>query len=252
MTTKKPYNYHPYHRKGTYSAMIDIETMATTNDAQIISIGCLIFNTNKKHVRDFFVDKLKINVSTEGQEELGLVKSKSTMEFWNKQENKGALESLQTNCVKLDDALEALSLFLKKYTVYKTWANSPIFDIGILNNAYRVCGIEKMIPWDFRHLMDVRTVLNLSLRDTDELEELEKLEAVEKEKKLCEEKRKFCGNMKPLSKGDVLQIISKMEKGRFGKEIHEFDEDVVGVHDPVFDCYLQVCMIQNYLVSDSF
>ena len=41
---------------------------------------------------------------------------------------------------------------------YEIWGNSPRFDLGILQDAYRALNMK--IPWDFRKERDVRTLVS--------------------------------------------------------------------------------------------
>jgi len=213
-------NFHPKDKGKdkitpiTHNAMIDIETLSTKPNASIFSIACVIFNTDEKKIDKFFIDKIRINVSLFEQSQLGLDIDQDTCNFWLCSDEKLEIFDLLTkDAVPLKDALEVLSSFIKNHNVSRVWANSPTFDAIILENAYRACGIGEKIPWKFWQLMDVRTVSNLSLR-----------------------------KMKGYQYKD--------EKTRFNQEILEFDKTTLSNHDPLYDCYLQILIIQNQLLID--
>ncbi len=211
-----------FHKPGENktNAMIDIETLSVKTNAVIFSIACVIFNPHKKHIEDFVIDKIRINISRDGQEELGLETDENAIALWNKDELKEIFKILNTNQVNIKEGLINLTKFISKYNVYKIWANSPNFDMVILETAFDKCGLKK--PWNFWQFMDVRTVMNLDFH-------------------------LLKGN--PITrkgKDEWVKYYSEKKK-KLKNKITSFDKEVMSEHDPLYDCYSQICNIQKCL-----
>ena len=128
--------------------MIDIETMATTSDAAIVSIGTLAFEyaqTDFKNNRSFYIEldwrSQKRRISPD------------TVEWWRGQ-SKEARNGLRGTC-NLKEGLKKLAN-AHDWEHTEVWANGPTFDIGILEHAMRNEGVS--VPWKFFLLRDVRTI----------------------------------------------------------------------------------------------
>jgi hypothetical protein len=130
--------------------MVDIETLATTPDAAIVSIGAVTFSTADGH--DPIDEELHISVSCESCREHGRHVDPDTLEWWRDQPEE-ARHILQGGR-PLRVALKALTGFCD--SVEEVWANSPAFDCVILESAYRDVGVEP--PWEFYKRRDVRTL----------------------------------------------------------------------------------------------
>jgi len=141
--------------------MIDIETLSTKKNAQIIQIGavaCWDIWKKPSTWREFLV-------SIDQTPSLPYDKDPYTVQWWS-QQGEAAQASLEMN--KVDNIYAALVLFndwladikfeaSMRYPVRDTiWANPPSFDCTILDNAYRVESVDK--PWTFRQERDSRTL----------------------------------------------------------------------------------------------
>jgi len=133
-------------------AMLDIETLATTPDAAIVSIGALTFSTDA----DPIGQELHISVSSESCREHGRRVDKDTLDWWG-QQPEAARRVLQGGR-PLGPALAELAGFLAD--VDEVWANSPAFDCVILESAYRAVGSAP--PWEYNQRNDVRTLRKYS------------------------------------------------------------------------------------------
>jgi len=126
--------------------MIDLETMGTTPNSAIVSIGAVIFDPRfNKVTKETFYKRLAWKTQ-------GRYLCPDTKKWWSQQspETKKGLRGK----VQLEDALEALSDFLPQDC--KVWGNGAGFDIVMLEDAYRECLID--IPWKFWNVLDCRTV----------------------------------------------------------------------------------------------
>tara|TARA_R110000822_G_scaffold84867_3_gene199050 strand:- start:29002 stop:29541 length:540 start_codon:yes stop_codon:yes gene_type:complete len=130
-------------------AMIDIETMSTTPNAAIVSVGIVIFDPRYGKISK------KTYYSELDWQEQNRDKDKDTRKWWSKLD-KGIQEALE-GIDSLGDTLNEIADFLPADC--KVWGNGPTFDITILENAYRQFGID--IPWKFWNIRDCRTVLDM-------------------------------------------------------------------------------------------
>lgn len=133
--------------------MLDIETFSTKNNAVIVSIGACRFAAEKGIILDTF----KVNVDPRDCKKLGLHVSKSTMEFWAKQSPE-ARKCWSVDPKPLKEALESFSDWYGTKSV-NTYSKGTVFDIGILENAYDVCGMPP--PWKPFQICDYRTILTI-------------------------------------------------------------------------------------------
>jgi len=140
--------------------MIDIETLGTKPGSVIASIGAVAFDpkTGEKGM-NFYVE-----IDAHDAQSRGLTIDVGTFFFWLGQPA-DAQKSL-TGRVPLDQALHRLTLWLDGQRSHFTdsvqwlWANSPDFDIVLLEAAYRVVGLQA--PWTHRNRLDVRTLKHLT------------------------------------------------------------------------------------------
>jgi len=134
--------------------MIDIETMGLTPGAAIVSIGAVIFDPRCNRVtKSTFYEELDWlaqgrNIDLE------------TKSWWEDGKPNGAPKAAQEALHGLEDLEEVLD----NLTDYlpadcKVWGNGSIFDIAILENAYR--SYDKVIPWEFWNVRDCRTIKDM-------------------------------------------------------------------------------------------
>ncbi len=126
--------------------MIDLETLATVPSARIVSIGAVIFDPRYGRVGDTLY--LELDHAAQNNR----TKCPDTVKWWKKQpvEVRKAL----SGTMSLEDALEELAFFLPENS--HVWGNGSIFDIAMLEDAYRDCELE--IPWKFWQVLDMRTI----------------------------------------------------------------------------------------------
>ena len=139
--------------------MLDIETLSTSSNAIILTIGALKFERNEnktKLLKDMntFYERVCIDSCTK----IGLQKDEDTEKWWKLQNKEVYYEAIENkDRIPIEDALRKLSVFLKdcKYV----WCQGINFDPIILENAYRKCKIQ--IPWRYYNLRDTRTVFDI-------------------------------------------------------------------------------------------
>lgn len=135
--------------------MVDIETLDTKSSASIISIGAVVFDIKTGKSSSSFYKEVDIQSCLD----LGLTVSGDTISWLLKQQ----VTLLQDNPSSIKEVLEEFAKFCSKD--YYIWANSPRFDLSILQNVYNKLGID--VPWDFRKERCVRTLtsFNPSIKD---------------------------------------------------------------------------------------
>lgn len=130
--------------------MIDIETLGTRYDAQIIQIGACYFNRNTGDTDVGF----SANIDGALQDEFTI--DYDTIKWWTEQEDR-ARALVFENPIPLPEALGALYRFLNQPDVL-LWSHTT-FDIPILMNAFNVVGMPCPVP--FRNMRDLRTLMDL-------------------------------------------------------------------------------------------
>lgn len=135
--------------------MLDIETMGTSSNSAIVSIGAVEFNLETGEIGRTFYR----NVDLQSCLDLGLHVEGSTVSWWLKQTQE-ARESLDKHMkYSLPVALLNLSDFIDKNNYY-VWGNSARFDCGIIADAYKA--IQVNLPWRFFNERDVRTLVSFA------------------------------------------------------------------------------------------
>ena len=136
--------------------MVDIETADNLPSSAIGTIGACIFRpfdtpgeVHGEHL---------IRVDIEDCLNYGLTMGFGTMSWWANQ-SEDARHQMFTAGPRfpLKKALEELTEFYDG--CWHVWGNGSVFDVSILENAYRAVGME--IPWNFWQIRDVRTIFDL-------------------------------------------------------------------------------------------
>lgn len=133
--------------------MVDLETLGTTADAVILSIGAVMFNLDTGEVDD---NAFYSSISIESN--LGLHRriSEDTLKWWMKQSSEAQLVFSEDKA-HIADALEEFSLWLPKDPFM--WSNGADFDLPMIQHA--MTQTELPIPWKFYNNRCVRTYKNL-------------------------------------------------------------------------------------------
>lgn len=156
--------------------MIDIETLGTKPTSLILSIGACWFDPLQQNSFEKLLET-SIHMVIEQPEIYDcLLISKApmllhstnaiqkfsidplTVEWWlsNQKEGLAALSKSEF-FTPLKRALVSLGRYMEG--ARRVWANSPSFDLAILNNAYKV--MSEQTPWKFYEERDLRTLLDI-------------------------------------------------------------------------------------------
>lgn len=129
--------------------MLDLETLATDSNAQIISIGAVNFNKNE------ILGRLKLNVIPDPADVF--TTDPQTALWWIKQSQEARDALWYPEGVRLKEALRQLNEFGKLST--GLWGNGATFDNVILRNAYLKMKVK--CNWRFREDRCYRTIINI-------------------------------------------------------------------------------------------
>ena len=143
-----------------YEAMVDLETLATTPNAHILTIGLVAM-----HDMD---NTLYIHVKRDApwrQDIKPRYVDPDTEAWWEKQSPEAKADAFdQTNAVELDVALDQITEWFQAGNMKKIWSHGATFDVVMLDDAYRQHG--KLPPWRFWDVRDTRTVIDIAQRAT--------------------------------------------------------------------------------------
>lgn len=150
-----------------HDLMIDLETLATTPDALILSIGAVFFDrdTPGKLGAEFY-QRIQMD-QKHGRIDHG------TLSWW--MERRGAWPT--GDATELDVALRSFAAFIRKNTPsdgqavivrdlkegpprLRIWGHGADFDPPILHSAYLTCGMDR--PWGKGQVRDTRTLFELA------------------------------------------------------------------------------------------
>ena len=134
--------------------MLDIETLATTPDAVVMSVGVVKFDPHTGTPYNKTLWRPDIDEQTERDRHV----SESTLEWWAKQP-----DHIQEDAFS-DEGRIPVTEFMKELNRYcvgmeKIWCQGPQFDMLILENLYIQWGHH--FGWQFWQVMDCRTLFQL-------------------------------------------------------------------------------------------
>lgn len=143
----------------TTHATIDIETLGTSPDTVVLTIGGIKFDPMED---DGLHSQFYYRLDADEQIEMGRTVDEKTLEWWEKQPEEIRKEALETTGrVSTEETLKALNKWL--VGVDKIWCQGPVFDIGILQNLYKQIGLHH--NWPFYIIRDSRTLFSLMDKD---------------------------------------------------------------------------------------
>jgi len=138
--------------------MLDIETLSTQSDACILTIGAIKFPRKGELPPLENCDTFYRRISKESCDALGLHTEQSTVEWWMKQSEDAKYEVFtEHDRVPIENVLIEFSEWFGNSRF--VWGHGSVFDVTILNNAYRVNGMQP--PWVFWDVRDTRTLYDI-------------------------------------------------------------------------------------------
>ena len=140
--------------------MIDLETLATSPDSAILTIGAVKFDPFGQELKEPAMDSFYLRVDLDSCHELGLVVADDTIKWWSQQDQQAQEEAFGTEGrVSVTDALNQLYKFC--WGAKRVWSHGAGFDIVILETAFRKIG--KGYPWQFWQVRDTRTIYDIGI-----------------------------------------------------------------------------------------
>jgi len=134
--------------------MVDLETMAVSPNAVILSLGAVHFNPYGNGVGE----QLYFRINIDDQDVLGREVDPNTLDWWAKQDPEIMEEAFSPdNRVPLVEAIDKFHKFAWGCDAF--WAHGSTFDITILENIYRQ--LNKPFPWNYWQIRDTRTLFDL-------------------------------------------------------------------------------------------
>lgn len=141
------------------NVMLDIETLGTSPDAAVLSIGAVFFNLDTGEIGNKFYR----TISLESCISAGLSVDASTITWWMNQGDEAKSLFSDKDATSIEKALSDLTGFMKRHAAdisnLQVWGNGPSFDNTIISNLYRKTGISR--PWAYHNDRCVRTIVEL-------------------------------------------------------------------------------------------
>ncbi len=138
--------------------MIDLETLGTTADCVILSIGAVAFDLDAYSVGGYTYYAV---TSLESQPARSI--NRDTLAWWTTQSPEAAAVLTHQPKQTIASALDGLRVFVKEAIetsgTLQVWSNGADFDLPILNHAYAECNIRA--PWAPYSARCYRTYKNL-------------------------------------------------------------------------------------------
>lgn len=136
---------------------IDIETLGTSSNSVILSIGAVEFDGDK------LGKEFEVFIDPESCTDHGLVIDARTVMWWLGQSDAARSELLKRKGVPLDEAMVKLHNAFD-WKGKQVWCNGADFDFPIIASACKAVGVTE--PWQYWSKMDYRTLKNLLPKKT--------------------------------------------------------------------------------------
>jgi len=134
--------------------MGDLETLATTPNALIMSIGAVKFDADK------IIDRFHVGVELKDAQRYGLEIDADTVMWWMDPEREAARKALvEVGRVDLWSALDGFAMWVAQTPLDEQgdmWGNGATFDNVILKNAYTKVGLD--YPFSYKQDACYRTM----------------------------------------------------------------------------------------------
>ena len=139
--------------------MVDIETLGTSMDCPVISIGAAYFNLEKKQIGDTFYAIFDVADQIDSRTRFA---DASTIKFWMYQEN-AAKSVFKEGAHSTKEVLQKFREWIMTHAGSKAkatkkcqvWGNGAGFDINIIESLFKDYKVD--CPWLYYNVMDLRT-----------------------------------------------------------------------------------------------
>ncbi len=134
--------------------MLDMETVAVSPNAVVLSLGAVHFNP----YGNGYGDKIYFKIDLDDQDKLNREIDPKTLEWWGEQDPAIMEEAFsEEGRISLVDAMDQFHKFAWGCSAF--WSHGATFDLVIIENIYRQLG--KNLPWQYWQLRDTRTLFDL-------------------------------------------------------------------------------------------
>ena len=135
--------------------MVDLETMAVSPNAVVLTLGAVHFNP----YGNGYSDKLYLKLSIDDQDALSREVDPNTLDWWARQDKAIMEEAFSPDDrVSVSDAVDQFHKFA--WGCDKFWSHGAVFDLMILEDMYRQ--VNRTPPWEFWRCRDTRTLFDLA------------------------------------------------------------------------------------------
>ena len=140
--------------------MIDLETLATSPDAAILTIGAVKFDPFGDDINEPNCEKFYVKVDLDSCDRIGLVTSDDTIAWWGNQSKEAQEEAFSPDGrIDIVDAMNQLYKFC--WGAKRVWSHGAAFDIVICEHIFKK--INKAIPWSFWQVRCTRTLFDIGI-----------------------------------------------------------------------------------------
>lgn len=134
--------------------MIDMETMAVSPRAVVLSLGAVHFDPKDNGVKD----TLYFRIDLDDQDKLGREIDPNTLDWWAKQDPQIMEEAFSPNDrISLAAAMDKFHKFAWGCDAF--WSHGATFDLVIIEDILRQ--LKRPLPWNYWQLRDTRTLFDL-------------------------------------------------------------------------------------------
>ena len=140
--------------------MIDLETLATSPDAAVLTIGAVKFDPFGDDINDPSCEKFYVKVDLDSCDRIGLVTSDDTIAWWANQSKEAQEEAFSPEGrIDIVDAMNQLYKFC--WGAKRVWSHGAAFDIVICEHIFKK--INKAFPWNFWQVRCTRTLFDIGI-----------------------------------------------------------------------------------------
>lgn len=138
------------------SLMVDLETLAVTPRAVVLTLGAVIFDPTSQGIKD----QLYLKVDIDDQDLLGREVDPNTLEWWSKQDPAIMEEAFDPeNRLPLTEVMDKFHKFA--WGCKEFWSHGATFDLVIIEDILRQ--LKRPLPWNYWQLRDTRTLFDLGV-----------------------------------------------------------------------------------------
>ena len=140
--------------------MIDLETLATSPDAAILTIGAVKFDPFGDDLHEPSCEKFYVKVDLDSCDRIGLATSEDTINWWAQQSKEAQEEAFSSEGrIDIVDAFNQLYKFC--WGAQRVWSHGAAFDIVICEHVFGKIG--KAVPWSFWQVRCTRTLFDIGI-----------------------------------------------------------------------------------------